>query len=117
MSFYIGFNTPVPFEFLETWMLVEEAAVPAAHVSVADHPSLTNANSSKILQAIHKSSFVDPIGKRPMVIRDHFIVALRGCKILRSGLARGKCVSLLRCDSKHTLNSSLNGSSLKKIHG
>ena len=98
-------------------MLVEEAAIPAAHVSVANHPSLTHANSSKIFQAIHKASFVDPVGKRPMVIGDYFIVALRGRKVLCSGLARGQRVSLLGSDTIRTLNSSLNGSSLKKTHG
>lgn len=58
---YVWFHAPVPVEVFEPRMPVEEAAVPATHVTVADHPTLANANGSKILQAVHEPALVDPV--------------------------------------------------------
>lgn len=58
---YIRFHTPIPIEFLEARMLVEEAAVPATHMSIADHPAFSNANSTQILETVHESALINPI--------------------------------------------------------
>jgi hypothetical protein len=44
-------------------MLVEESAVPAAHMVIADHPSFPNPNGSKIFKTIHEPPFIDPFRK------------------------------------------------------
>lgn len=67
-------------------MFVEEATVPPAHVSVADHPALAYSNSTQILQAVHESALVDPIWQGPVLFGDYFVVALRRGEILGSSL-------------------------------
>ena len=59
---YIGLHAPVPVEIIEARMLVEESAIPATHMPVTDHPPFSNSDSSKILQTVHESSFINPIG-------------------------------------------------------
>ena len=79
---YVRFNAPIPVKVSQSRMLVEETAVPSTHVPVADHPSFTHANSTKVLKTVHESAFVDPIRQRPVLGRDNFIVALSGSEIL-----------------------------------
>ena len=63
-------------------MLVEEPTVPSTHMMITDHPSFSYANSSEIFEAIHKSTFINPIWKRPMFFRNNCIIAFRRCQIL-----------------------------------
>ena len=60
---YIGLNAPVPVKIFEPWMFVEETAIPSAHVSVADHPPLSNSNGTQVLQTIHEPPLIDPVGQ------------------------------------------------------
>ena len=61
MIAYIRLNPPVPVKVLQAWVLVEEATIPPAHVSVADHPSFSNSNGTQVLQAIHEPSLINPV--------------------------------------------------------
>lgn len=97
-------------------MFVEEPAVPAAHVAIADHPSFADPNSTQILEAIHEPAFVDPVWEGPMFGRNHFVIALRRGEVLSSLLSQCQ-IGWDLATTGLTLNSSLNGSSLKKIHG
>jgi hypothetical protein len=65
---------------------VEEAAVPATHVMVADHPALTYTDCSQILQTVHKSRLVNPLRQRPMLLGNHLIIAFRSRQIPRPRL-------------------------------
>lgn len=84
---YIRLNPPIPVKVLEPWMLVEESAIPTAHVSVADHPSFAHTDSAQVLQAVHESSLVDPVGQGPVLFRHNFVVAFGRSEVLRSGLS------------------------------
>ena len=83
----VGFDTPIPVKIFESWVFVEEAAVPSTHVAVADHPTFADANSAQILQAVHESSFVDPVWQRPVLERNDFVVDLCRSQVSCSGLA------------------------------
>ena len=72
---YVRLHPPVPIELLQTRMSVEETAVPTAHVSVTDHPTLADANRSQILETIHETAFIDPVGQGPVLSRHDFVVA------------------------------------------
>ena len=65
-------------------MLVEEAAIPSAHMTVADHPSFAHADCAKILEAVYKSSLINLVRKRPVLIRHNLVVAFCGGKVLGS---------------------------------
>lgn len=64
----IRLHAPVPVEILESRMLVEKTTIPAAHMAIANHPSFPNPYGPKVLEAIHKSPFVNPIRERPVFI-------------------------------------------------
>ena len=81
---YIGLYPPIPIKVLQSGMLVEETAIPTAHVTVADHPSFAHANRPKILEAVHKSSLIDPVRKRPVLVRNNLVVAFCRGKVLGS---------------------------------
>lgn len=44
----IRFHTPVPVEVFQSWMLVEESTVPPTHMTITDHPSFADSNSSEV---------------------------------------------------------------------
>lgn len=83
---YVRLDAPIPVEFFKPWMLVEESTVPTAHMPVADHPTFSNTDGTKIFEAIQESSFVYPVRERPMLFWYDFVVALSRCEILRGGL-------------------------------
>lgn len=58
---YIWLYSPVPIKVLESWMLVEETAVPPTHVAIADHPSFSDTYGAEIFQTVHESALVNPI--------------------------------------------------------
>lgn len=112
---YIWFNPPIPIEVLETRVLVKEPTVPATHVAVAYHPAFSYTDRAKILEAVHETAFINPVRKTPMFWGNNLVVALGGGEVLRGRLhkvRRGPGAHGI-----HALNSSLKGSSLKKIHG
>lgn len=59
---HVRLDSPVPVKLLESGVFVEEATVPSTHVTVADHPSFADADGTEVFEAVHKSSFVDPVG-------------------------------------------------------
>lgn len=67
-------------------MLIEESAIPTAHVSVADHPSLPNSNGTQVLQAIHEPPLINPVRQGPVLFRHDFVVAFGRCEILCGSL-------------------------------
>lgn len=73
-------------------MFIEEAAIPTAHVPVADHPALAHADSTQVLETVHEPAFVDPVRQRPVLCGNNFVVAFRSCKVL--------CSSLVLCQPK-----------------
>ncbi len=85
-SAYVRFHPPVPVKLRQSWVSVEEAAVPSAHVAVADHPTFAHANGSQILQAVHESALIDPIGQGPVVFRHHLVIDFGRCQVSSSSL-------------------------------
>ena len=57
-------------------MLVEEAAIPATHMTIANHPALSNPNSAKVLQTVHEAILINPIWQGPVLLGDDFVIAL-----------------------------------------
>lgn len=98
---YIRLNPPIPVKIFEPWMLVEESTIPTAHVSVADHPSFAHTDSAQVLQAVHESSLVDPVGQGPVLFWHNFVVAFGRSEVLRSCLSShqlcssgGECIDI-----------------------
>ena len=81
---YVGLHPPIPVKVLQPGMLVKETAIPSTHVTIADHPSFTHADRSKVLEAVHKSALVDPVRKRPVLIRNNLIVTFGRGEVLCS---------------------------------
>ena len=75
---YIGFDTPVVVVGLERRVLVEEAAVPAAHVAVGEHPALAYTESAEVIKAVHVAILIDP-GRRGPVGERNKVVGC-GCR-------------------------------------
>lgn len=73
---YIGLNPPIPVEIFQSWMSVEEAAVPSAHMTITNHPSLSHSDRTQIFKTIHESSFINPVRQGPVLFRDRLVVAL-----------------------------------------
>jgi hypothetical protein len=84
-------------------VLVEEATIPATHVTIAYHPALTHTDRSEILQTVHESTLIDPVWERPMFFGYDLVIAFCRCKILRS-LLRDVREGLKRV---HKVNSNL----------
>ena len=60
---YLWLDSPVEIEFEQPGVFIEEATVPATHVSIAQHPSLAYANRAQVVQAVHVSIRIDPLGR------------------------------------------------------
>ena len=75
---YIGFDAPVVVVGLKRRVLVEEAAVPAAHVAVREHPAFAYAESAQVVEAVHVASLVDPGWRGPVGERNEVVGG--GCR-------------------------------------
>jgi hypothetical protein len=64
-------------------VLVEESAIPATHMVIANHPPFANSNYPQIFKTIHEPPFINPLGERPVLSGNNFVVAFRGCQIAR----------------------------------
>ena len=65
-------------------MFVEEATIPATHMMITHQPSLPYSTCAQVLETVQKSTFINPIRQRPMLLRDHRVIAFRGSGVLRS---------------------------------
>lgn len=74
---YIWFDPPVIVKFHQSWVAIEEPAVPATHMSVRDHITLTNADGVEVFETVHEATFVNPFGQGPMFFGYRFVVAMR----------------------------------------
>jgi len=79
---YIRFDPPVPVEFFEPRVFVEETAVPSAHMAIANHPSFAHSNRTQVLETVHESALIDPVWKGPVFKWDDFVVAFGGGEVL-----------------------------------
>lgn len=79
---HVGLDAPVEVEFEEARVPVEETGVPAAHVSVGDHPAFADADGAEVFEGVHEAAFVDPVGEGPVFEGDDFVVAFCGGDVL-----------------------------------
>ena len=56
-------------------VFVEESAVPPTHVTIADHPPFAHANHAQVFETVHKTLFIDPVRRRPVLLGDLFEIA------------------------------------------
>ena len=85
-SAYIWLNTPVPIKILQTRVLIEEPAIPATHVTIADHPSFPHADRTQILETVHEATLVDPVRQGPVLFPHDLIIAWCESQILGCSL-------------------------------
>lgn len=73
------FDAPVIADVLEGRMVVEEAAIPTAHLVVGDQVAVLDILFGEDLGAFVEEVVVDPGGNGPVVFGDEFVAALGFC--------------------------------------
>lgn len=72
---HLGFDAPVIADVFQCRVVVEDAAVPAAHLVVGDQVAVLGAFVGEDLAAFAHEVLVDPGGDGPVFWRDDFVVA------------------------------------------
>ena len=76
-------DAPVVLHVFESWVFVEHARVPAAHLVVAQHVRVLNIVLLEDVCALDKQVMVDPAGDFPVLCRDELVADF--------GLGHGTC--------------------------
>jgi hypothetical protein len=71
----IWLDAPVELVVLQSWVLVEETAVPAAHLVVGKHVAFADADMVEVGERVHVAVFVDPFWCRPVFDGDQLVEA------------------------------------------
>lgn len=72
---HVGLDAPVVARVFEGRVVVEEAAVPAAHLVVGDHVAVLDVLLGQYLGAFPEEVVVDPGGHGPVLLGDELVVA------------------------------------------
>lgn len=132
---HVWLDPPVPVVRGEGRVLVEESRLPADHCVVAQHVSLADPDGAQVVEAVHVAGRGDPGRGRPVRPGNEVVFGSGGCRVTgcslcwEEGYVSGEMTRMpLRLFMNKgqatqtrtrslTLNSSLNGLSLKKIQG
>lgn len=123
---HFGLNAPVVLRVGQSGMLVEETAVPAAHLVVGDLVCVLNVVLLEDLHGFLEKIHVDPRGHLPMFFRYHLWPQKLYQQTGQTPASNGNgnvgfllpyLVSAFVTSDVFFLNSSVNGTSLKNVHG
>lgn len=70
--------TPVVPGVGECWMFVEHAAVPATHLVIGNHIAVLHIALLEHLCGLLEEVHIDPVGRSPMLLRDHLCIFISG---------------------------------------